>query len=319
MKKVWCLVLVLLLFLLVFALSSFSFVKAQTSELTPSKDAAITNGGSTDENFGADYRLDFGFDNYSNIVYRFLVQFDLPQAISGASITSATLKLWGPTPWSSGYPSGETLRACRVTHDWVEGTGKFGAMTQDGVTWNEYNYSDGLASVANNWATPGGDYTLEDSSTVTIPSYPVTWSSLNISVTNIVKGWASGAHPNFGFIVKLENEGGGYKGGVFDSREYGKQYGDATVPKLEINYTAPTQTSPAPTSTSSPTATSTPTPTPTSTPTSAPTPTQKPQTALPIPAEYYAIAAVAIIVLAGIAVIWLRKRRRNFPPPPPPA
>jgi len=237
MNKVLYLALFLLLVLPVLTPSAFSLNSAQTLTLdTPSKDAAISSGGSMDVNDGAAYRLDFGFDNYSDITYRLLVQFDLPSTLSGEDIASVTLKLWGPTPWSSGYPSGEALRACRVTHDWVEGTGESSAPTQDGVTWNEYNYSDGLNTNANNWGTPGGDYTLEDSSTVIIPSYPMTWSHLNITVTNIVKGWASSAYPNFGFLIKLENESGAYKGGVFDSREYGEFYGVQTLLELEITY-----------------------------------------------------------------------------------
>ncbi len=195
-----------------------------------------------DVNDGADSGngLVFGFDNYSDTAYRFLVQFDLPPTLSGENIASATLKLWGPYQWSSGSPSGEALRACRVTHDWVEGTGEPGAPTQDGVTWNEYNYSDGLTTATNNWDTPGGDYTLEDSSTVIIPPYPMTWTHLNITVTNIVKGWASSAYPNSGFLIKLDNESGAYKGGAFNTREYGEKYGEEYVLKLEINYTLPT-------------------------------------------------------------------------------
>jgi hypothetical protein len=323
MNKVLYLALVLLLFLSVLTLSAFSLKRARAESTlnTPSKDAAICSS-SMDVNDGADYRLDFGFDNYSDVTYRFLVQFDLPPTLSGENIASATLKLWGPTPWSSGIPSGEALRACRVTHDWVEGTGKSGAPTQDGVTWNEYNYNDGLATATNNWDTPGGDYTLEDSSTVIIPPYPMTWTCLNITVTNIVKGWASSAYPNLGFLIKLGNESGAYKGGVFDSREYG----EASVLKLEINYTVPTPT-PTPTPTSTPTPTPTPTPMPTPTPTSTPTPTpiptqgpeETPWSFTPTPKRgnvpnfpVYEGAVIGVAVVAGVGIssfVVVKKRR----------
>ncbi len=347
MKKVLQLSVIFLLFFSVLTLSAFSLVIAQTNiELTlntPSKDATICNSGSMDVNDGADYRLDFGFDNYSEITYRFLVQFDLPPTLSADSITSATLKLAGPVPWSSGFPSGEALRACRVTHDWVEGNGKSGFPAQDGVTWNEYSYNDGLTTAANNWGTPGGDYTLEYSSTVIIPPYPVTWSYLNITVTNIVEGWVSNAYPNFGFLIKLDKEPDAYKGGIFDSIEYGEKYGEASTLKLEINYTAPTTiptpsptpvptpsytpssaptmsptptSTPRPTAAPTPTATSTPTPSPVSTPTLPPT--QNPQTTLSILTEYIAVIAVAVTAVIVIVIFALKKRTRNSPKVLPP-
>lgn len=294
MNKVLWLALVLLLFASVLTLSTFSLGSAQAiSELTldtPSKDASISSGGSMDVNYGAYYRLDFGFDNSSNVVHRVLVQFDLPPTLSGEQITAATLKLWGPTPWSSGYPSGDTLRACRITHDWVEGTGGPSAPAQDGVTWNEYNYMDGLTTVTSNWGTPGGDYTLEDSSTVVIPPYPVTWASLNLTVTNIVKGWTSDAYANLGFLIKLDNEAGGYKGGIFDSREYGEEYGEYSVLKLEITCNTST----------------TPTPTPTITPTLEPTGTG----GLPPETFYVTAAIIAIVTAFTVAALLVKKRKK---------
>jgi len=188
-------------------------------------------------NFGAEIRLDVGFDNSSGDVYRVLVQFDVPPALSGVNITSATLKPSMYGTWSGGYPSGEALRVCRVTHDWVEGTGN-GGYVQDGVTWNEYNYSDGLTTATNNWGTPGGDYTLTDSSTFTVPPDPP-WGATSWTVTNIVKGWANGTYANCGFLIKLDNESGTYKGGIFDSKEFVEEYGYGGT-KLEITYTVPT-------------------------------------------------------------------------------
>lgn len=108
-----------------------------------------------------------------------------------------------------------------------------GAHTQDGVTWNEYTYFDGLTTATNNWGTPGGDYTLTDSSTVTGPFTAPVWISW--TVTNIVQDWASGTYPNNGFLIKLDSEIG-LIGGTFGSKE-STPY---PPPKLEINYTVPT-------------------------------------------------------------------------------
>ena len=201
--------------------------RLQASPLTlpPSKDALI-DSGVLNYNSGADGRLDIGAQNGPED--RVLVQFDLPPELSGATIASATLGLYYVAPWSSGNPAGALLRACRVTHSWSEGTGG-NPRTQDGVTWTEYNYLDGPATNANNWATPGGDYVLTDSATTI---WPTTGGWVTFEVTKIAQGWASGTYPNYGFLIKLDDESAAYQGGVFGSREvYG---GWAPAPKLEV-------------------------------------------------------------------------------------
>ncbi len=224
---------IMLVFLCLTILMPFFVTNVQAASLTlstPSKDAMLSSDFQ-DFNFGADPRLDFGSALGGTMLYRSVVQFNLPTALSGATILSATLSLWGPIPWSGADPTGEVVRVCRVTHDWVEGTGTAVAKTQDGVTWNEYNYFDGLATATNDWGTPGGDFALTDSSTVVISSSTIqSWT-----VTNIVQLWASGTYPNYGFLIKLDNElPVAPKGGVFASKEYGSS---TMPPKLEITYT----------------------------------------------------------------------------------
>jgi len=82
MSRVSCLVLVSLLLLAVSSFSVTSLEGVQTYDLltleTPSQDVEI-HSVSANYNYGADYRLTAGFDNYTQTVYRFLVRFDLPQ------------------------------------------------------------------------------------------------------------------------------------------------------------------------------------------------------------------------------------------------
>ncbi|UCB60621.1 MAG: DNRLRE domain-containing protein [Candidatus Bathyarchaeota archaeon] len=209
-------------------------VQGASLTLSMSSQDAPINSTFPDWNYGANTYLDIGAT--FGIFHRALVQFNLPPELSGATITSATLSLYYGSPWTAGgFPAGTIIRACRVTHDWTEGTGKTGAHTLDGVTWNEYNYFDGLTTATNDWSTTGGDYTLTDSSTVTGPFTAPVWMSW--TVTNIVQGWASGAYPNHGFLIKLDPEAGSPPiGGGFGSKE-------STIflpPKLEITYIAPT-------------------------------------------------------------------------------
>jgi hypothetical protein len=301
---------------------------------SPVKDAEISS--LMDANVGqADY-LTIGFNNYTNEVYRFLVQFELPAELSAEDIASAYLSLCVPTPWSNGYPSGEIIRVCRVTHDWIEGTGDPDIQrTYDGVTWNEYNYYDGIATSANNWALPGGDYSLEDSSTGTLPTYSpgVPLSFTNITVTEIVKDWVSGAYPNFGLILKLEDETGTYRGGVFNSKERDPY----PAPALEIIYasTIPTENPTDTPSTNPSWGTPTPAPSYTSiapsssfsaTPNVSDQPSQAPSATINANGgqsslmEYVVLIVIIVLVLVSVAVlIRLRKRAgRDLPPPPPP-
>jgi hypothetical protein len=111
-------------------------------------------------------RIDIG--SFYSATYRTLVQFNLPSELSGAIITSSTLRIYYVAPWSNAYPNGSLIQACRVTHDWVEATGN--PFSIDGATWNEYNNYDGLSTNINDRTTPGGDYSLTDCSTITWPS-----------------------------------------------------------------------------------------------------------------------------------------------------
>jgi hypothetical protein len=165
-----------------------------------------------------------------NQPYRILVHFNLPPELSGATVTSATLTLHFDGTWSGTDPEGKLLRVCRITRNWNEGSGAGGALTQDGVTWNEYNYFDGLTTTTNNWNTPGGDYTMTDSSSV---SYDI-WTYTSWTVTEIVQGWASNTYPNYGFLIKFDDESPSESIGVsFDSKETTETYG---IPQLEITY-----------------------------------------------------------------------------------
>jgi len=219
---------------------------------TPSKDATITRAisyyvptsssppppGPEDQNYGADSYLEISsfHSMSSDSSARTLVQFDLPPELSGATIISATLSLYYYNDLGPMAPEGNSIQVCRVTHDWVEGTGTSGTPTQDGVTWNEYNYFDGSDTSTNNWLTGGGDYTLTDGSAAVFPSAPPPAVWISWTVTSIVQGWASGAYPNYGFLLLLEDEGFISCGGVFGSKE-------STLypsPKLEITYSPAT-------------------------------------------------------------------------------
>ncbi|MEM3596455.1 MAG: DNRLRE domain-containing protein, partial [Candidatus Bathyarchaeia archaeon] len=135
------------------------------------------------KNYG--WHPDIFVNAYSAGRERALVKFELSGISSGASINSARLKLYYCDAF--GNPAGRTFNAYRVTKDWVEYQ----------ATWNDY-------SAGHPWTNPGGDYTTEGGSSSTVPATIGQWMVWD--VTAIVKAWIEGGKPNYGFIIKLEQE-----------------------------------------------------------------------------------------------------------------
>jgi Disaggregatase related repeat len=137
-------------------------------------------------NWGRYARFHVGANAIS--IRRGLVQFDLHGIPAGARIASATLSLFHPdTLRGSGV-----VEVHRVTQAWLEGTG-VNTCTGDGATWTTP------------WATPGGSFdpTAAASLAKSAGDAPA-WDSWD--VTGLVQGWASGAYPNDGVLLKLSDE-----------------------------------------------------------------------------------------------------------------
>ncbi|MEM3381428.1 MAG: DNRLRE domain-containing protein, partial [Candidatus Bathyarchaeia archaeon] len=115
--------------------------------------------------------------------------------------------------------TGAILSVYRVTKDWAEME----------ATWKAYKSG-------NNWDTEGGDYTTEGGSSSTVPANLKQWMIWD--VTAIVKAWIEGGKPNYGFIIKLEQEEK-YVHFGFNSKD-----NEATNlrPILEVDYSPPTPT-----------------------------------------------------------------------------
>jgi hypothetical protein len=145
---------------------------------------------------------------------RSLLQFDLSAIPPEAQITSATLKLY--VEYTSA--DGRTYCVYRVTQSW----------TENGATWQTY---DGT----NNWASPGGDYTLEGGACLTVPSQN-NW--MNWTVTDIVKAWIEDSEPNYGFLIK-DNAEGVYQVNYMSQLSSREKAPQTLRPILEVNYIIP--------------------------------------------------------------------------------
>jgi rubrerythrin len=108
-----------------------------------------------------------------------------------------------------------------LTRDWVEGTGLWESGSLDGVSWNDYDGTNG-------WTKAGGDYSLSVYGRGKTPQH-YGWTT--VDVKDIVQGWINNSMSNHGFILMGD---AGHK--------YFKQFrsSDFSIgserPKLEIEY-----------------------------------------------------------------------------------
>ena len=167
--------------------------------------------------FGTGKNLDSG-QFWHNSAHRALLQFDLSTVPAGADIVSAELVLW---MYNDGPGKDVRLNLHRITRNWQEGTTGY---NDNGATWNKY---DGV----NNWNNQGGDYdnNIESSIIVNLQNQYYSWD-----VTNLIKNWNNGVYPNYGILLKGEDESSDIQ---MRKRFRSSKYGTVSQrPKLIINY-----------------------------------------------------------------------------------
>lgn len=171
-------------------------------------------------NYGADDRVWVG--TTSTKITRPLLEFDLRDIPSGATITNAKLSLWH----SGSVPSAVTVNAHRVTSSWKEGTGRT-QCTGDGATW--YDREEPVK-----WVSQGGDFAATAEGSVANPAGEgAGWDDFD--VTSMVQKWVGGQAPNLGVLLKLSDES------LVDGRDYPYYSDDFAAtptlrPKLAVSY-----------------------------------------------------------------------------------
>ncbi|MGJ9419154.1 DNRLRE domain-containing protein [Massilia sp. CMS3.1] len=113
-----------------------------------------------------------------------LVYFELPGELDKASIIQADLKL--TKEGSASTQTNRSLAVHRITTAWSHGS----------ATW--------VKATGTPWAAPGGDYVATPAASVTIdPNAPSQYNGIyTLRIDSLVQGWADGALPNYGMLLK---------------------------------------------------------------------------------------------------------------------
>lgn len=186
--------------LAIVSLSALATMTAATANARPSRPVTesaaqatflLSRDSQSCANWGA-YPV-FQVGTNATSVRRALVKFNLPSFPHDAQIVSATLSLYETiTLRGSG-----TVGVYRATTPWAQGTG-MNTCTNDGANWTE-------TGTGTNWGTPGGDFTApEVAQVIKTAGQSPGWDRFDI--TALVQGWATGAYPNDGLLLKLNDE-----------------------------------------------------------------------------------------------------------------
>jgi RHS repeat-associated protein len=146
---------------------------------------------------------------------RIVIGFDVSDIPQSAVISSATLNMnyYSRNRGCTGSWVNRPIGVYRLTRQWIE-TQATRDNARSGVEWtNDYAEGD---------YTSWSDYCLVD----------LSYGWKDWDVTSIVRDWVDGSEPNYGFLLKAENEDIDGYDIRFHSREY-----SSNQPYLEVTYT----------------------------------------------------------------------------------
>jgi RHS repeat-associated protein len=142
-------------------------------------------GSGAGENLMALYRAESWFE--ADLWARSLVRFDLSAIPSNSYVESATFGLYAPSEaWQT---SG--VEARRLTTNW-----------SSAATWHTSNGSS-------KWGYEGGDYASTEGETILTNQRGAQagwWNFSGEGTSKLVQKWVSGQVPNYGFLVRLEDD-----------------------------------------------------------------------------------------------------------------
>jgi hypothetical protein len=138
---------------------------------------------------------------------RSLMRFELPEGLAGVTVEFAVVEFRAAVS-GSGEAGVLTLDVFPMTREW----------SGDAVAWGE------------GWDTPGGDFDTTRHAVWTAAAGPS--SVVRFDATEMVAGWVSGEHPNFGLLVRSAPG----EAGTAQPADAG---GERSGPALTVWYTKP--------------------------------------------------------------------------------
>lgn len=190
-----------------------------------------------DNNAGGNTLLNIGTDGQGG-VRRGLLRFDLASIPTGATVTSAVLRLT-VVRIPFGGPANSNFELSRLLAEWSEGSqaGNSGAPAADGeVTWNSRLHNAG------GWTDPGAASDVEPTPSATTfvnTVSGVTYEWKAAGVARDVQDWINDPGLNFGWLLRSDAENSLRTARAFATREYGSSIGT-----LEIGFTQRTNRPP---------------------------------------------------------------------------
>jgi RHS repeat-associated protein len=177
---------------------------------TPSQAANVMIlSDSATTNYSSSYRLSVGTTPTG--VARTLIKFPMPSVPTGTTISSASLNLY--------YDQDHTTDSNNVTLEAHQATAAWDPTT---ATWQNAN---GITGALLGSTTKQANVTS-------------VWNSY--SVTSAVQSWINGTSPNYGFVIKAQNESTLGQGGPrYEASTYAYNGETANYPQLQITYGIP--------------------------------------------------------------------------------
>ena len=223
---------------LALALLTAAPAAADTAVLSADRDTMMTGEDTTYSN-GSGVHFCVGA-NGSGSIRRSLLRFALTGIPAGSTVTSVTLDLYQN---NAAFDAGGSYSVHRVTADWGEGAsdaptgecqGGFGQLNDATWRWRFYNPLNLPASIE--WASLGGDYVSTASASLILDGADAhrLWSSPQLTAD--VQAWLDGAAPNYGWLIRRDEESGSGNAVRFASRTNGTP---SQRPALIVTYTPP--------------------------------------------------------------------------------
>lgn len=210
---------------------------AATVSLTPVQDNTMySESGSTSNGAGPLYAGVPGGISGAGLIRRALVKFNLSSIPTASTVTNVTLTVLV----AKTNTGAATFELHKVSAAWGEGTssgvGQGAPATANDATWTQRLFS---STTPVNWTTAGGDFSATISSSQSLSTAATSYTfPTSAQLVADTQGWVTNSATNFGWLIKVANEGASGSSKELASRE---DLTAANRPTLTVTFTPPAE------------------------------------------------------------------------------